>query len=128
LAELRSYCRDIASNVINVVNVRKYLVKKSTCLALAGVILASVPTFAASEDVKQPAAVQLSIVAAADLTFALDHLVRQFEDDYPATKVTVTYGSSGNFFAQLQNGAPFDLFFSAGHGLPAKACRSRFGG
>jgi len=67
LAELRSYCRDIASNVINVVNVRKYPVKKSTCLVLGGVILANLPTFAASEDVKQPAAVQLSIAAAADL-------------------------------------------------------------
>ena len=74
-------------------NVRKYLVKKSTCLALAGVILASVPTFAASENVKQPAAVQLSIAAAADLKFALDDLIKDYEEKNPATKVNVTSGS-----------------------------------
>jgi molybdate transport system substrate-binding protein len=109
------------------VNVRKYLVKKSTCLVLAGVILASVRTFAASEDVKQPAAVQLFIAAAADLTFTLDDLVRQFEDDHPATKVTVTYGSSGSFFAQLRSGAPFDLFFSADMAYPRKLAEAGLG-
>ena len=54
----------------------------------------------------------LRVAAAADLQFAMQDLAAQFEKKNIAL-VQVTYGSSGNFFSQLQNGAPFDLFFSA---------------
>lgn len=57
--------------------------------------------------------------AAADLTFAMDELAKEFESK-TGTKVDVTSGSSGNFFAQIQSGAPFDLFFSADMGYPKK--------
>lgn len=62
---------------------------------------------------------ELRIAAAADLQFAMQDLAAQFEQS-THTKVDVTYGSSGNFFSQLQNGAPFDLFFSADIGYPRK--------
>jgi molybdate transport system substrate-binding protein len=61
----------------------------------------------------------LRIAAAADLKFAMDELVERYKELAPV-KVSVTYGSSGNFFSQIQNGAPFDLFFSADIDYPKK--------
>ena len=62
---------------------------------------------------------QVRIAAAADLKSAMDYLAGQFERQTGA-KVSVTYGSSGNFLAQIQNGAPFDLFFSADMDYPRR--------
>jgi molybdate transport system substrate-binding protein len=59
----------------------------------------------------------LRIAAAADLQFAMGELAGRFEKA-TGTKVAVSYGSSGNFRAQIQNGAPFDLFFSADKQYP----------
>lgn len=53
------------------------------------------------------------IAAASDLRFALDDLTADFRRKHPDVTVAVSYGSSGTFFAQLVNGAPFDLFLSA---------------
>lgn len=58
------------------------------------------------------------IAAAADLRFAMDELVAGWRSKHPATPVEPTYGSSGNFLAQLTAGAPFDLFFSADAAYP----------
>ena len=55
---------------------------------------------------------EIAVAAAADLRFAMTDVAGQYEKQ-TGNKVNVTYGSSGNFFSQLQNGAPFDLFFSA---------------
>lgn len=55
---------------------------------------------------------QLAVAAASDLQFVLPDIAQQFERTSGA-RVTVSYGSSGTFFAQIQNGAPFDVFLSA---------------
>jgi molybdate transport system substrate-binding protein len=65
-------------------------------------------------------AAELTIAAAADLKFAMDQLVTEFQTNQPGTTVKVAYGSSGNFFAQLQNRAPFDIYFSADIEYPRK--------
>jgi molybdate transport system substrate-binding protein len=56
---------------------------------------------------------EVAVAAAADLQYALDEVVQAFHVVQPATNVKVTYGSSGNFYAQLRNRAPFDLYLSA---------------
>ncbi len=56
---------------------------------------------------------ELTIAAAADLKFALDELVEAFHKAHPEITLKVTFGSSGNLFAQISNDAPFDLFLAA---------------
>jgi molybdate transport system substrate-binding protein len=62
---------------------------------------------------------EIRVAAAADLKFAMVELAGEFETQ-TGTRVNVTYGSSGNFFSQLQHGAPFDLFFSADMAYPRR--------
>ena len=59
----------------------------------------------------------LTVAAAADLQFALREIAGRFQKD-TGKQVRVTFGSSGNFYAQIQNGAPFDVFFSADFEYP----------
>ena len=55
---------------------------------------------------------EITVAAAADLQFAMQDVAARFQKETGKT-VKLTYGSSGNFFQQIQNGAPFDMFFSA---------------
>src|SRR6185437_3297029 len=72
-------------------------------LAMTMLVLAKPPATSA----------QVLVAAAADLRFAMDSLVEAFSRVSPGITIKPTYGSSGNFFEQIRNGAPFDIFFSA---------------
>src|SRR3954462_1314092 len=61
----------------------------------------------------------LNVAAASDLSFAMKELAANYEKQ-TGTPVKVTLGSSGNFFTQIQNGAPFDMFFAADIDYPKK--------
>ncbi|MFN3512102.1 MAG: molybdate ABC transporter substrate-binding protein [Phenylobacterium sp.] len=52
------------------------------------------------------------IAAAADLKFALEEVARRFEAE-TGRKVRLTFGSSGAFTTQIEQGAPFEMFLSA---------------
>jgi molybdate transport system substrate-binding protein len=65
------------------------------------------------------AAQEITIAAASDLQFAFHDVKARFEKDTGA-HLTMIFGSSGNLFTQIQNGAPFDLFFSADIEYPQK--------
>jgi molybdate transport system substrate-binding protein len=53
-----------------------------------------------------------AVAAAADLKFALDELAQRYKAA-TGRGVALTFGSSGNFTQQIENGAPFELFLSA---------------
>lgn len=53
-----------------------------------------------------------TVAAASDLKFALDEIAARFAQ-HSGKPVRVTYGSSGNFLRQIQQGAPFEVFLSA---------------
>lgn len=55
---------------------------------------------------------RVRVAAAADLNAALAELITRFTAAHPVD-VSASYGSSGTFYAQLMNGAPYDLFLSA---------------
>ena len=59
-----------------------------------------------------PSAAQVTVAAAADLNAALTELAASYEKSGGGA-VRLSFGSSGNLFHQIQNGAPFDVFFSA---------------
>jgi molybdate transport system substrate-binding protein len=56
---------------------------------------------------------EVRVAAAADLKFALDAVFAATAASTRGIRPAVTYGSSGSFFAQIENGAPYDLFLSA---------------
>jgi len=55
---------------------------------------------------------EVRVAAASDLNFAMKEIIPEFERD-TGYRVRLTQGSSGNFYAQIVNGAPFDVFLSA---------------
>lgn len=55
----------------------------------------------------------LNIAAASDLRFALDDIISLYNSKNKSVKIAVSYGSSGNFYTQITQGAPFDIFFTA---------------
>src|SRR5215467_4158924 len=54
----------------------------------------------------------LTVAAAADLTFAFREVAAEFHKQ-STEQLRISFGSSGNFFSQIKNGAPYDVFFSA---------------
>lgn len=56
------------------------------------------------------------VAAASDLKFALDDIAQQYQRA-TGQALRISYGSSGNFFRQIVQDAPFELFMSADEGF-----------
>ncbi|MCC7176085.1 MAG: molybdate ABC transporter substrate-binding protein [Bryobacterales bacterium] len=94
------------------------------CAGLAGLGLVSTGCGPGSDGRGDKAAVRegrpVAVAAASDLRYAFEELAGRFHRSHPGIHVSATYGSSGNFYAQLQNQAPFDLFLSADAEYPRR--------
>ena len=62
---------------------------------------------------------EITVAAAADLTFAFHEVATEFQQA-TGNSIRLSFGSSGNFFSQIRNGAPYDVFFSADVSYPKK--------
>lgn len=69
---------------------------------------------------------KIVIAAAADLKFALDEIAAEFRQAHPGDTIEIVYGSSGKFFTQIQQDAPYDLYFSADIGFPKQLAKDGF--
>ncbi len=88
---------------------------------LAAAMAMGVAAFSTSPSSAEPAfSGDLLVAAAADLKFALDEVIAGYGKTHPQVTVKATYGSSGNLFAQISQGAPFDLFLSADASFPRR--------
>ena len=60
----------------------------------------------------------INIAVAANVSYAIDDLKKEFNKLYPNTNVRVTLGSSGKLTAQIKHGAPYQIFMSANMKYP----------
>ena len=68
---------------------------------------------AESSEEKDAVTGAITVSAAASLTDVLNELAQTFQEEYPGTEVSFTFGGSGALQTQIEEGAPVDLFFSA---------------
>lgn len=66
---------------------------------------------------------KITIAAAADLKFAMDEIVTAFNRSHTGNEVQIVYGSSGKFHTQIQQGGPYDLYFSADIAYPRELAK-----
>ncbi len=67
---------------------------------------------AAGSPVRGQSVTPPNIAAASDLQFALQEVADAFQGEYGKT-VNLVFGSSGNFYRQILQGAPFEMYLSA---------------
>lgn len=61
----------------------------------------------------------VQVAVAANFTAPIQAIAKDFEQD-TGHKLVIATGATGQFYAQIQNGAPFEVFLSADDSTPAK--------
>ncbi|WP_442965218.1 molybdate ABC transporter substrate-binding protein [Pseudomonas sp. JDS28PS106] len=62
---------------------------------------------------------EVQVAVAANFTAPIQAIAKDFEKD-TGHKLVASFGATGQFYAQIRNGAPFEVFLSADDTTPAK--------
>lgn len=89
---------------------------KKTCLALLVAAVASGSLYAET----------VRVAVAANFTAPIKELAPIYEKA-TGDKLVFSFGATGAFYAQIKNGAPFDVLLAADSKTPAKAVKEGFG-
>ncbi len=84
---------------------------------LSFTVLTSLLAGSAPSRAQDKGAPEITVAAAADLSTALKEIADGYEKK-TGVKVKLSFGASGALTQQIQNGAPFDVFFSADMDYP----------
>lgn len=90
------------------------LIRALVTVAAASTLAFAIAACSSSSDAR------VNVAAAADLRYALDEVIAIAQQANPEVEYAVTYGSSGQFLQQIENGAPFDVYLSADLAYPQK--------
>ncbi|MHB0879760.1 molybdate ABC transporter substrate-binding protein [Paenibacillus sp. SEL1] len=85
-----------------------------TFVGLLAWVLAGCSSTAAVQSAQSAPKTELVVSAAASLQDSLNTLKGQYEKQHPDIKLTFNYASSGTLQKQIEQGAPADVFISAG--------------
>lgn len=55
----------------------------------------------------------INVAAASNLTYVMSELIEAFENKHKDIKLRLSLASTGSIYAQIKNGAPYDIFLSA---------------
>lgn len=91
---------------------------KKVLIAAAGIVLASYAAFASAEEVR--------VAVAANFTAPAKDLQPVYEKA-TGDKLILSFGATGAFYAQIKNGAPFDILLAADAKTPKKAVEEGHG-
>jgi molybdate transport system substrate-binding protein len=67
----------------------------------------------------------IRIAVAANVSYAMDDLIKKFNQQHPNISVKTVLGSSGKLTAQIYHGAPYDIFISANMKYPTTLYKNK---
>lgn len=76
-------------------------------------LLGSCSQPSASEKVGDEKTTKITVAAAASLTDVMEEITEMYQKKNPKVNIALTFGSSGSLRAQIEEGAPVDVFLSA---------------